>query len=70
MTPAPRYYLVVDLEATTSDDGSLPPEQMETIEIGAVLVDAKTLDVVGAWIALGSLGSCSLDVRGVADGEV
>jgi hypothetical protein len=23
-----------------------------------------------AWIALGSLGSCSLDVRGVADGEV
>jgi 3'-5' exoribonuclease 1 len=40
---APRFYLVVDLEATTSDDGSLPPEQMETIEIGAVLVDATTL---------------------------
>jgi inhibitor of KinA sporulation pathway (predicted exonuclease) len=42
----PRYYLVVDLEATTSDDGSLPPEQMETIEIGAVLADARTLAVV------------------------
>ena len=43
---APRYYLVIDLEATTSDDGSLPPEQMETIEIGAVLVEAQTLAVV------------------------
>jgi inhibitor of KinA sporulation pathway (predicted exonuclease) len=40
---APRFYLVIDLEATTSDDGSLPPEQMETIEIGAVLADAGTL---------------------------
>jgi inhibitor of KinA sporulation pathway (predicted exonuclease) len=39
----PRFYLVIDLEATTSDDGSLPPEQMETIEIGAVLADARTL---------------------------
>ena len=39
----PRFYLVIDLEATTSDDGSLPPEQMETIEVGAVLVDARTL---------------------------
>ena len=39
----PKYFLVVDLEATTSDDGSLPPEQMETIEIGAVLADARTL---------------------------
>jgi len=43
---AARYYLVVDLEATTSDDGSLPPEHMETIEIGAVLADAQTLAVV------------------------
>jgi inhibitor of KinA sporulation pathway (predicted exonuclease) len=42
----PRFYLVIDLEATTSDDGSLPPEQMETIEIGAVLADAQTLAVV------------------------
>ena len=46
MKPTVRYYLVVDLEATTSDDGSLPPEQMETIEIGAVIVSAATLEVV------------------------
>jgi inhibitor of KinA sporulation pathway (predicted exonuclease) len=42
----PRFYLVIDLEATTSDDGSLPPDEMETIEIGAVLADARTLAVV------------------------
>jgi inhibitor of KinA sporulation pathway (predicted exonuclease) len=41
--PAARLYLVVDLEATTSDDRSLPQGEMETIEIGAVLVDATTL---------------------------
>jgi len=49
MKPKVRYYLVVDLEATTSDDGSLPREEMETIEIGAVLADAKTLDVVDEY---------------------
>ncbi len=49
MTPDARYYLIIDLEATTSDDGSLPPEQLETIEIGGVLADAKTLDPVGEF---------------------
>ena len=29
------YYLVVDLEATCSDDGAVPRDQMEIIEIGA-----------------------------------
>ncbi|TNF24105.1 MAG: exonuclease domain-containing protein [Deltaproteobacteria bacterium] len=38
-----KHYLVIDLEATTSDDGSLPRDEMETIEIGAVLVRASTL---------------------------
>ena len=40
---AARYFLVVDLEATCDDAGRVPQEQMETIEIGAVLVDAGTL---------------------------
>ena len=30
-----KRFLVVDLEATCSDDGSIPPEEMEIIEIGA-----------------------------------
>ena len=39
----PTHYLVIDLEATCSDDESLPREEMEIIEIGAVLVDAASL---------------------------
>jgi len=31
-------YLVVDLEGTCCDDGSIPPAERETIEIGAVIV--------------------------------
>ena len=34
----PPTYLVIDLEATCSDDGSVPRTEMEIIEIGAVLV--------------------------------
>jgi 3'-5' exoribonuclease 1 len=40
-----RRLVVIDLEATKSDDGALPREEMETIEIGAVLVDVTSLDV-------------------------
>lgn len=38
------FYLVVDLEATTSADGSMPWQERETIQIGAVLVRASTLE--------------------------
>jgi inhibitor of KinA sporulation pathway (predicted exonuclease) len=41
---SPTFYLVIDLEATCSDDGSVPREEMEIIEIGAVLVDASTFE--------------------------
>lgn len=50
MSPAPesiQHYLVVDFEATCCDlrapPLSVPREEMEIIEIGAVLVDAATL---------------------------
>lgn len=39
-------YLVIDFEATCCDQGSVPREQMEIIEIGAVMVDAHSLQVV------------------------
>ena len=46
---AVKHYLVIDLEATTDDgDGEqrvVPRDEMETIEIGAVLVRASTLEV-------------------------
>jgi len=38
-----EYYLVVDLEATCDDRGAVPRHEMEIIEIGAVLVDGRTL---------------------------
>lgn len=46
------YLLVVDLEATCDDGTSdrpsrVPKHEMETIEIGAVLVDTSTLSPIG-----------------------
>ncbi|HLL26021.1 MAG TPA: 3'-5' exonuclease [Kofleriaceae bacterium] len=41
-----NYYLVVDLEATCDDAGAVPRDESEIIEIGAVLVDGKTLTAV------------------------
>lgn len=41
----PLPYLVVDLEATCDEPKSFPRSETEIIEIGAVLVDAATLEV-------------------------
>ena len=37
------FLLVIDLEATCDDRGTVPKHEMEIIEIGAVLVDVATL---------------------------
>lgn len=37
-----RHFLVIDLEATCCDDDSFPRTEMETIEIGAVMVCPET----------------------------
>lgn len=39
----PRHCLVIDFEATCADDGAIPRDRMEIIEIGAVMVDWATL---------------------------
>jgi 3'-5' exoribonuclease 1 len=39
-------YLVVDLEATCDDLGSVPRHESEIIEIGAVLVDGRSLATI------------------------
>jgi inhibitor of KinA sporulation pathway (predicted exonuclease) len=39
------YYLIVDLEATCSDDGTVPRREMEIIEIGALMQSARTFEV-------------------------
>ena len=43
------YYLVVDLEATCDDRNTIPREESEIIEIGAVLVEGTTLRAVGEF---------------------
>lgn len=49
MKIAQDYYLIIDLEATCSDDGSIPRQRIEIIEIGAVLLNSKTLQVDGEY---------------------
>jgi len=43
-------YLVVDLEATCCDQDSIPQGENEIIEIGAVMVDADTLEPVDEFM--------------------
>ena len=40
------FLLVVDLEATCDDAGAVPKHEMETIEIGAVVVECASLEPV------------------------
>lgn len=42
----PERYLVIDFEATCCDQGTVPREHMEIIEIGAVMVEAAGFRVV------------------------
>lgn len=50
-----RYLYCVDLNATCDDVGESPrplavvPNQMETIEIGLMVIDLETLEVVGEF---------------------
>ncbi|MGI9423232.1 MAG: exonuclease domain-containing protein [Hyphomicrobiaceae bacterium] len=41
--------IVVDLEATCSDDNSIPPGKTETIEIGAVVVDVRRFAIAAEF---------------------
>lgn len=41
-----KYFVIVDLEATCSNDNAFPREEREIIEIGAVMIKRKTLQVV------------------------
>jgi len=39
------FYLIIDLEATCSDVGEVPRQEMEIIEIGAVMLDARLFQI-------------------------
>jgi inhibitor of KinA sporulation pathway (predicted exonuclease) len=40
-----EYYLIVDLEATCSDNGVVPRQEMEIIEIGALMQSSRTFEI-------------------------
>lgn len=44
-----QYYLIIDLEATCSNDGAVPRQEMEVIEIGAVMQDSQTFEIVSEF---------------------
>jgi inhibitor of KinA sporulation pathway (predicted exonuclease) len=41
--------LIIDIEATCCDDGSIPPSEQEAIEIGAIIAAETTKKVVDAF---------------------
>ncbi|BAU64429.1 Exonuclease [Stanieria sp. NIES-3757] len=44
-----QYFLIVDLEATCCNRKSIPRHEMEIIEIGAVIVEAKELKIISEF---------------------
>ncbi|OKY27567.1 hypothetical protein BI291_08725 [Thalassotalea sp. PP2-459] len=46
------FMMIVDIEHTCSHDGSIPPEEREIIELGAVVVDIKSSEIIDEFSAL------------------
>ena len=44
-TEISSYFLIIDLEATCSDNDSIPRHKMEIIEIGAVMLNKATWEI-------------------------
>ena len=44
-----KYFLIIDLEATCSDKKEIPRHEMEIIEIGAVMVEAESLNIISEF---------------------
>lgn len=49
MTIPNRHCLIVDFEATCSDNGAVPRHEMEIIEIGAVIQKADTFEIASEF---------------------
>ena len=46
------FIVIADVEHTCTEYGSIPPEQREVIELGAVLIDIVSLEVIDEFSAL------------------
>ncbi len=60
-------YLIIDLEATCCDAGTIRREETEIIEIGAVVARGRSLEVVDEFSMFAS--SAKRVVGGVSDGD-
>ena len=75
MDIAADHFLVVDLEATC-DEGAIPRSERETIEIGAVLVDVESLEIVKQFqgfvkpVRHPELTPYCVDLTGITQAEV
>ncbi|MAB61585.1 MAG: hypothetical protein CMK67_00350 [Pseudoalteromonas sp.] len=47
-----RHIVVVDIEHSCTEDSSIPPEARETIEIGAIIIDTISLQIVDEFSRL------------------
>ncbi len=69
-------YLIVDVEATCSDDGMVPRHEMEIIEIGAVIQSTRTFEIESEFQTLvkpvrhPELTSFCLELTGIRQDEV
>ncbi len=45
----PKHYLIIDLEATCDQGNTLPRDESEIIEIGAMIQDTETFKIVGQF---------------------
>jgi inhibitor of KinA sporulation pathway (predicted exonuclease) len=44
-----HYYLIIDLEATCTNEDSFTEEDIEIIEIGAVMMNARNFSIEGTF---------------------
>jgi inhibitor of KinA sporulation pathway (predicted exonuclease) len=70
------YYLIIDLEATCSNDGIVPRHEMEIIEIGAVMQSSLTYEIESEFqifvrpVRHPELTSFCMELTGIAQHEV
>jgi inhibitor of KinA sporulation pathway (predicted exonuclease) len=46
------FMMIVDIEHTCTLDGSIPPDEREIIELGAVVIDIKSIKIIDEFSAL------------------
>jgi inhibitor of KinA sporulation pathway (predicted exonuclease) len=76
MRIANDYYLIIDLEATCSNDGTVPRHEMEIIEIGAVMQSSLTYEIESEFqvfvrpVRHPELTAFCLELTGIAQHDV